>query len=70
MPITYLKLYADKIPNLVASNLAGMKALALTRIEFINELNSLSNQSLDINIIRCLQSNIGKYCLTSIQEKI
>jgi hypothetical protein len=69
MPITYVKLYADRIPNLVASNLAGMNAIALTRVEFINELSALKNQFLDINIIRCLPSNIGMYCITNIQEK-
>jgi hypothetical protein len=66
MPITYTKLYAEHIPNLVNQNIKYQRAIAFTRIEFINELGSLKNQLLEISVIKCKDTRIGQYCLTII----
>lgn len=68
IPITYSKLYADKIDNLFSLNMNGKDAYAITRVEFINELKILKNQNIEITTIKCTPSVVGQFCLTKIKS--
>lgn len=68
MPITYFKLYLDKIPEISKNNLKGKRALALVNCAFIDEFN-LYNNFLGVNTIATFQEKQIKFCITTISER-
>jgi hypothetical protein len=68
MPITYFKLYLDKIPEISKNNLKGRRALALVNCAFIDEFN-LYNKFLVVNTITTFQDKNIKFCISTISER-
>lgn len=68
MPITYFKLYLDKIPDISKNNLKGNRALALVNCAFIDEFN-VYNNLLFVNTIATFQENNIKFCISTISER-
>lgn len=67
MPITYFKLYLDKIPEISKNNLRGKRGLAFVNCIFIDEFQS-QNKFLLVNKISSMQVNNMNFCISSISE--
>lgn len=68
IPITYFKLYLDRIPDISKNNLNGRRGLALVNCAFIDELN-LYNKFLVVQTIASFQENKIKFCISAISEE-
>ncbi len=68
MPITYFKLYLDKIPEISKNNLKGKRALAFVNCAFINEFN-MYNKFLIVNTIASFQEKYIEFCISTISER-
>ena len=63
MPITYFKLYLDKIPEISFNNLNGRKALSFTNCAFIEEFKLFNNGSIVLKELYKTRINELEFCI-------
>lgn len=67
MPITYFKLYLDKIPDISKNNLNGSRALSFVNCAFIDEFK-LYNKYLIVKNHYVFHYGGVNFCISSIAE--
>jgi len=67
MPITYFKLYLDKIPDISKNNLNGSRAFSFVNCAFIDEFNQY-NKYLIVKTLYEFQYGGMNFCISSLVE--